>query len=256
MEYARGTLTIMSAFTQRSLKLTVLGNGMISYEYDESDASANLDTYSNSREIKKEEKSISPLSEKKKSKDANERYIFGFRVSRNYQAEQQAILLALINKTYSITVEHPLKKSKLTIPFLKIIQFTSDDSQPVYFNNIVEQQIKVLQNEDLKNGVTQKTVNRRKDVHRITEVIRLLISFARDMGFDIKTKKTSGSKGSVKESIKEIHFNNVVLTKQTISEIGRNISNEMEKKMANANTDLPFCFGKQDKEIAQLFKIL
>ena len=50
----------------------------------------------------------------------------GFRRTRNYQTEQQSLFIGLLNMVYNITIDHPRKKSKITLPFFSITRISTD----------------------------------------------------------------------------------------------------------------------------------
>ena len=50
-----------------------------------------------------------------------------FSVLRNYQTQQQAIFIAVLNQFYDIFIEFPKKKSVVSLPFLKILKLQNDD---------------------------------------------------------------------------------------------------------------------------------
>ena len=56
-----------------------------------------------------------------RSSDVDSKKQGGFQKSRNYQTEQQGVFIGLLSMFYDITVEHPRKKSKITLPFFTVM---------------------------------------------------------------------------------------------------------------------------------------
>ena len=87
----------------------------------------------------------------------------GFRRTRNYQTEQQSLFIGLLNMVYNITIDHPRKRSKITLPFFTITRI-STDKEVIELKEILCYRLEHLRNEDIKRGCTPKTAARRQEV--------------------------------------------------------------------------------------------
>ncbi|KAL7712389.1 BAG domain-containing protein [Entamoeba marina] len=187
--------------------------------------------------------------QRKRIKDPlNERYVHGFRVSRNYQTEQQGIMLGLLNIHYNLVIDHPQKRSLYTLPFLKINRL-ENNKQKVLFPECIDKKLKELYNKDLKEGVTDKTALRRQDVYRVAECLHLLIELTRKSKYHLVTKTTTGNKGNIKESIKQISFDGFVFDRNEISTKGRLVNKIITERLENQDRFNQLIIPRGDLEI-------
>ena len=169
---------------------------------------------------------------------------------RNYQTQQQAIFLAILNQYYDIFIEFPKKKSIVSLPFLKIIKL-QNEKEIVNFHDCITSIVKRLYEEDISAGVTDKTATRRNEVNRITECIKYLTELAAQRGFVSHTCDIG--KKRIRENVQKISFDGVELDTNDIIEKGSKISNVLVKeRMDKPNQNGMYCLLKQDLEIMSL----
>lgn len=86
---------------------------------------------------------------------------------------QQTLLIALINKYFSIELKRPLKKATILSQFIQIIKLTNE-KESIEFSELVENRCNELYREDISNGISIKTAKRRMQLNRKIESIHLL----------------------------------------------------------------------------------
>ena len=178
----------------------------------------------------------------------------GFRRTRNYQTAQQGVFIALLNMVYNVTIDHPRKRSKITLPFFTVIKI-STDKEVVEIKEIMSYRLQHLHQEDMSHGCTEKTAARRQEVYRVTEQLHILMNLMRDIGFDIDSKKTTGNKGNQKETARKIKFNDFVFDREFIEERGNLINEILLKKLETIPKSSELTIPAGDDEIAHVLKL-
>lgn len=142
-----------------------------------------------------------------------------FKRNRDYQCEQQAVLLLLLNQYFDITIKKPQKTKCECQSFFKIIQMANGDDV-VEVNALIEKRCEEIAEKDVANGINEKTANRRKIVNRHVETLHLMNDILSMKGCVFNSKMTTGNHGVVKETIHSLQFGEWCLNKEQISSYG------------------------------------
>lgn len=176
-----------------------------------------------------------------------------FSAIRNYQTQQQSILLALLNQSFDILIELPKKKSIVSLPFLKIVKL-QNENEIINFNDVITGIVKKLYDEDIASGVTDKTSTRRIEANRITETIKLMTELAGKKGFVSHTCDIG--KKRIRENVQKISFDGIEFDTNDIAEKGSKISEIIVKdRMDKPNHNGMFLLERQDLEIMSILFI-
>lgn len=178
----------------------------------------------------------------------------GFRRTRNYQTAQQGVFIGLLNTVYNITIDHPRKKSKITLPFYTIVKI-STDKEVVEVKEIMSYRLQHLHDQDVAQGCTEKTAARRQEVYRVTEQLHILMNLMRDIGFEVESKKTTGNKGTPKETARKIRFNDFVFDREYIEERGNLINELLLRKLDTVPKSSELTIHCGDQDIANVLKL-
>ena len=162
-------------------------------------------------------------SKSKKPKKIHPCMLKTFKRNRNYQAEQQAILLLLLNQYFDITIKKPQKTKCECQQFFKIIHMTNGEDE-VEVNTLIEKRCDEIAQKDIENGINAKTATRRKIVNRHVETLHLLNDMLSMKGCIFNCKMTTGNHGVVKDTIVSLKFGDWTLTKDQISLFGKQIN--------------------------------
>ncbi|EKE39551.1 hypothetical protein ENU1_124000 [Entamoeba nuttalli P19] len=134
---------------------------------------------------------------------------------RNYQSQQQAFLIGLLNDQCDIVFQKPFKISKKTLQFLtiKLILFPKQDE--INFSSLVKQKCESILSLEMKKGLEHKTAIRRFENNKHTIGLDLLRDILEAFGYFFNTKKSSGKKGTlIMENIYEVFHNDVFIFSQ------------------------------------------
>ena len=82
--------------------------------------------------------------------------VYTFKEIRNYQAQQQAIFLALLNRVYDVHVQQQVKRSLVTLPFFRVEELRSD-TDVIRVNDFVETRCRERYAFETRQGVSEKT---------------------------------------------------------------------------------------------------
>ncbi|EDR29268.1 hypothetical protein EDI_261080 [Entamoeba dispar SAW760] len=178
----------------------------------------------------------------------------GFRKTRNYQTEQQSVFIALLSMVYTIVIDHPRKRSKITLPFFNVIRI-STEKEVVEIKEIMSTKLQQLHDEDIAHGCSEKTATRRQEVYRVSEQLHILMNLLRDVGFEIESKKTTGNKGNQKETARKIKYNNFTFDKEFIEERGNLINELLIKRLESIPKSSDLSIECGDSEIANILKM-
>ncbi|ELP91659.1 hypothetical protein EIN_206760 [Entamoeba invadens IP1] len=177
----------------------------------------------------------------------------GFRKSRNYQTEQQGVFIALLNMFYDVTIEHPRKKSKITLPFFTVIKIESDEEAIDVRENVGEK-MSELHRKDVEGGCSEKTAARRQEVYRVAEQLHILMDLLRDVGFDLDTKTTTGNKSNVKETVRQLSYENYIFDGEFVEGRGADINELIVKRLEALSKSTNLVIKKGDPEIVAILK--
>ncbi|ELP93270.1 hypothetical protein EIN_056450 [Entamoeba invadens IP1] len=151
--------------------------------------------------------------------------VYSFREIRNYQSEQECVLLALLNQFYAITFTAHKKQTLVTVPFFRIL--TIEDKDPIYFKELIERRISERLNSEVAEGSSLKTALRRCENYRVVDTVHTLADMLELKGFDFDVHVSTGKRGTLKaESIFGIRNENdfFLFDQEQISRIGGEVS--------------------------------
>ena len=141
-----------------------------------------------------------------------------FKQTRNYQVSQQGVLLALINKHFSISLAAPKKKSVVAQQMI-VINYLKRDTDVVLVEEFIHRRLGEIQRYDMANGVSKKTAIRRCENNKIAETNHLLIDILREFGYTFNTKITDGKNGTLKtETIYSISYKGMTIMTRSLIE--------------------------------------
>ncbi|KAL7714117.1 Uncharacterized protein QTN25_008386 [Entamoeba marina] len=164
-----------------------------------------------------------------------------FSTLRNLQTQQQAVMLGFLNLCYDIHIDHPTKRSVVTLPFLKVSKLINGN-EVIHFSELVEKTIQNIYENELTNGVKKKTATRRLETNRIVEHLQLLINFLSETNVcQIQTSKT-GKKG-LKQNIVGFTFDDFVMTKKDIESVGTKINKAIMGRMKGKSSTVKILKG-------------
>ena len=146
-----------------------------------------------------------------------------FEKSRNYQTEQLCTLLYLLNDTFSIEIQRPLKTNTDCLPFVPVVSIKNGNDE-VNVIQFIDRRIKELFQVDLDSGVSEKTAKRRVSNNKCVENLHLFSDILECIGYEFECKSTTGKKGRKKQTITRIYHADDVYEKKDIEEIGERIN--------------------------------
>ena len=110
--------------------------------------------------------------------------------------------------------------------------------------------MKKLYDEDIMNGITDKTATRRFEMNRITECMNILTKLAIKHGFEVHTNDIG--KKRIRENLEKISIDGVEWDIHDIEVKGSMISNVLKERMDKPNQTGVYWLPKQDLEIMSL----
>ena len=168
-----------------------------------------------------------------------------FQEVRNYQAEQEGVFLALLNKEYTITLEVPQKRSVVSLNYFKIIGF-ENETETIRFDELLANKLMSMKEEDKRIGLNEGTANRRLEINKIAESIHLLISMLEERKYEMST--TTMGKRNSRASVVELRFDGVTFTKGQIEQKGNKIILCILDRMKNMKRKKILRIEKNDLE--------
>ncbi|EKE42257.1 hypothetical protein ENUP19_0284G0040 [Entamoeba nuttalli] len=162
------------------------------------------------------------------------------RRAREYETQQQSMLLALLNKFCTVHITKQCKKAEVTHQFfrIKLIQFSIEDEINVErFLNTRTQERKQF---EMRCGCTEKTSKRRMQINKKVELLHLLIDLLNEKGFTFRSRFTDQKMGSLqKETVLQIYYKNVfIFNHETIIKKSLIIHELISQKLLSKTTDL------------------
>lgn len=142
--------------------------------------------------------------------------------TRNYQAAQGAVLIALVNEHFDITLKYPTRKTVVTLPFYYLVRI-SRGSDIVDVESFIEERIGLIFAQEVANGMDFQTAIRRKETHRIVEQLHYLEDIALNFGVWCETTTLLGRKGLIQNSLVAVNAPGLTLNRRAISERGHAI---------------------------------
>ncbi|ELP92127.1 hypothetical protein EIN_380740 [Entamoeba invadens IP1] len=171
-------------------------------------------------------------SEEKGTSFSNAKY----KVLRNYQAEQQAILLGLLNQSSEIVISKPPKKTSSTLQFLNIKSITFNNQQTINFDELImrRREEKILA--EMNNGIPEKTAVRRMDNFKFTECLHALTDLLFLSGYLFNVKQSTGKNNDKYDTLLSIYFKNTLLYNTVdIENFGSAINTKIVSVMDKSN---------------------
>ncbi|GAB1223003.1 hypothetical protein ENUP19_0126G0068 [Entamoeba nuttalli] len=143
---------------------------------------------------------------------------------RNYQSKVRALCIALINRHADIEIKITSKRSKLTLPFLKInkIFFTSEDV--IDLNKLIKKRTSDLAELDVEHKITQQSALYRKKKNSYKESINFVVDLLIELGYCITFFETSGRNKTLKvDTITSIQKDGETFTSSQLEKIGQTL---------------------------------
>ncbi|ELP94741.1 hypothetical protein EIN_340790 [Entamoeba invadens IP1] len=154
---------------------------------------------------------------------------------KTYQVSQQAILLALINKHFSIALMLPKKRAITGRQFL-CVKTIKNGNDVIEIDNFVHQRMKEYNNYATSIGIPMKTITRRGENNRIVENIHILLDILVELGYHFQTKVSTGKNYSLKfDTIKSFQLGKFSFNKNTIGQKGILINSYLNNLIATNN---------------------
>ncbi|ELP91607.1 hypothetical protein EIN_129870 [Entamoeba invadens IP1] len=167
-----------------------------------------------------------------------------FRETRNYRVYEQGVLLAILNRHFSITLVSPKKRSVVAKQFLTV-RYLKKQTDVVDVEDFIQRRLKEIQTNAIKLGTPEKTATRRGENTRIVESIHILIDIVRELGYRTESKVNEGRNGNVStETIVTIYIDKKVLKKEDIVRNGLAINNFLDSLLVANETIIISKFDK------------
>ena len=154
------------------------------------------------------------------------RCVYSFREIRNYQSQQECIYMAMLNKQFDIVFVSHKKPGLITIPFFRILRLVND-RETIGFKELIERRITERLNDEIANGSTTKTANRRCENYRLVDTLHMLNDILEIQGYSFDSHLSTGKKGTLKaESIYGVYDldGNYIFDQDDIAKIGTQLS--------------------------------
>ncbi|KAL7717388.1 TATA-binding protein-associated phosphoprotein [Entamoeba marina] len=177
-----------------------------------------------------------------------------FKRNRDYQSQQEAVLIGLLNIMYDVVLQRPYKlkcESDAFLPILKIK--TSMDDIDVH--EFIKKRCTELLSAELKQGVPKDKARRRMKNNEYPEVLHYISDILELKGYAFVSRITTGRKGIKKETILQITSDDgtLTLTQNMIADLGKRINTYLvESCMVTADK---FVLEKNNSFIASLLNL-
>ncbi|ELP83541.1 hypothetical protein EIN_378760 [Entamoeba invadens IP1] len=133
---------------------------------------------------------------------------FASRKLRDYQTCQQGIFIGLLNKFCDITIIKPPKKAVITHQFVKIKTISFNFEDFIDIEEFLQRRCNDHKFDDMKQGCSEKTANRRFQTNKKTEALHLLLDVLGEVGYFFEVNTTKGKKGTMKlQNVERIYQN-------------------------------------------------
>ncbi|ELP93477.1 hypothetical protein EIN_059720 [Entamoeba invadens IP1] len=170
---------------------------------------------------------------------------------RNSLVYQQMVLLSIINTKYSLTLHLPNKKA-VVYEQLVAINNLSNKSESVDVEEVIKQRCHYRLSSEKTNGVSEKTLHRRRQNYSIIERMNFLVDTVREMGYFVECEQNGGKRGILKgEVVKKIYCEGRLLFDEADIE-------EFGKKICEYVSSLSLTYGslkieEKDKNIQSIY---
>ena len=175
--------------------------------------------------------------------------VYTFKEIRNYQAQQQAVFLALLNRVYDVAVQQQVKRSLVTLPFFRVEELRAADDV-VRVNDFVEARCRERFVFETRQGVSEKTAQRRCETYKVTENLHALMDILMEFGYFFEARLTTGKRGTTKtETVYKVFAGETLLLRQRdIEERGSRINRLIAEQTAHGPS---FVFLRNDAGLAE-----
>ena len=167
----------------------------------------------------------------KKNKTAQETTI----ETRNYQSYQQALLIALLNKNSNIRFKQNIY-GRSSDNFLRLDRISFSPYDEINIEQFLKSRAKDLYDQDIINGVPEKTATRRVQLNRRIESSHLCMDLLREFGYTFEVSEHKGKHDSKKlDYIKRVFFEGKTLNveKESLKELHVLITKKIEEGPCN-----------------------
>ena len=174
-----------------------------------------------------------------------------FRKTKNYQSEEQAVFIALLNMKYDIVIERPFKAIKASSTFFKIVKLVNAE-EVIDVKSEVENSIEQLLENDRKQNVPVKTIKRRNENYKIVEHIHNSIGLLQSLGYNLIINKTNKKKTSAKYKTVTISFDGICFNQNDIERKGKMIIDVIDDKMKHLSRKNNIIIPRGDTEFMSI----
>ncbi|ELP84842.1 hypothetical protein EIN_283980 [Entamoeba invadens IP1] len=179
------------------------------------------------------------VSEKPKKLDRKIPVLKASRDFRNAQTMQQSILIGLLNRYCEITIAQPAKKSTVTQQFMRIVSLDFGNGDRILMDEFLKFRCVEQMEQDMSEGVTQKTAWRRYQNNKKIEELHLLMDCLIEYGYIFESNPMKGKAETRKlELIKSISKQNYYYGFDAILKEGERV-----------NRSICQCLNTKDKAI-------
>ncbi|ELP84462.1 hypothetical protein EIN_168270 [Entamoeba invadens IP1] len=171
-----------------------------------------------------------------------------FKKKRDYQSQQEAVLLAIINTFTPCTLLSPAKRNCRSTSFIPIKKISLDKDE-IDFDTFLRSRLDDFFEDDIQRGVSYQTAVRRKKANIQAETLNFLVDLIEHKGFLVESKTTTGNKGILKETMRLITGNGLYLSKEDIAVKGALLNKHFLNLLQNKRD---FVLNVHDKEVSSI----
>ncbi|ELP87983.1 hypothetical protein EIN_418620 [Entamoeba invadens IP1] len=193
--------------------------------------------------------SINRALSKKHCHEEDKENPYSFFQVRNYQAQQEAVFLTILNQEYDVVLEVPQKKSVIALSYFRVIRLKSPERN-IEFGSELNSLLEKMYFNDMTLGVTEGTASRRLEINRISESIHKLIELIEPITL---LKKCFMGKRNSRASVVELSFDGINMKKDDIEKKGERINKAITLRMKGLQRKDVITLPKQDLELMSLF---
>ena len=187
-------------------------------------------------------------SDEKKTSKRYTSQMNSFKKTRDYQSQQEAIMLGILNRFQTYTLMIPSKRQCKSVPFIPL-QSILDENEEINCNEIITSRLEEFYQMDIDNGLPERTAIRRKKANLVAETINFLVDVIERHGYEFESKQSTGNKGIQKDTLNAIASSDHYFDKNDIVEKGNKLNSYFLKKMTDGGITT---FQKGDPEIAAI----
>ncbi|BFU21210.1 TATA-binding protein-associated phosphoprotein, putative [Entamoeba histolytica HM-3:IMSS] len=174
-----------------------------------------------------------------------------FKKTRDYQSQQEAVMLGLLNKYENYSLFLPSKRHCRSVPFIPLNTIFINDEE-INCNEIINSRLADFYEMDKANGIPDHTALRRKKANLVAETINFLADVIEMKGYVFESKISTGKKGIQKETLNAIASQILYLNKDDIITKGTELNKYFLSQMQHSSQTL---FKKGNPYIAEVLGI-